>query len=80
MQTTAKAAAIKVIDKIERAAKPIRLAVFVTPDRDSIEWSMHGTALCEKRLTKRPADLVGIYEFSATADEVEADLKFMGMK
>lgn len=80
MAITAKAAAIKVIDKIERAVKPIKLAVFVTPERDNVEWSLFGTALCEKRFSKRPADLAGIYEFSATTAQVEADLKFMGMK
>lgn len=80
MSVTAKSAAIKVIDKIERAAKPIRIAVFVNADRDNIEWSMFGTALCDRRLKKQQDDLAGIYEFSATADQVEADLKFMGMK
>lgn len=80
MALTAKAAAVKVIEKIERAEKPIRLAVFVTPERDSVEWSMFGTALCSRRMDKRPGDLAGIYEFSATTSQVEADLKFMGMK
>lgn len=80
MALTAKAAAVKVIDKIERAVKPIKLAVFVTPERDSVEWSMFGTALCARRMEKRPGDLAGIYEFSATTSQVEADLKFMGMK
>lgn len=77
---TANEAADKIIDKLVGASTLLNLAVFVSPDRKSINMTKPTTEVFAKAQALRGDDLAGVYDYDTRREWIVADLKLMGMR